>query len=175
MKTFKNVRDLRGTIFLGIGAIFGPRAAGQRSPGGRPEISPKIHICLGLETSSTLTPPPVIGSTYSDETGATTWPGPCRPDLEPQTTLGAPTNHRPSRLRWHVLTTKNGKKRQIMTNNHKNIKNCQKMTKNDKNRQRPNDKKQQKTTTKRPKTTKNDNQTTKNDKIRQILSYGWAL
>ena len=33
--------DLRGTIFLCLGAIFGPRAAGQRSPGGRPEISNK--------------------------------------------------------------------------------------------------------------------------------------
>ena len=25
LKNFKNVRDLRGTIFLGLGAIFGPR------------------------------------------------------------------------------------------------------------------------------------------------------
>ena len=67
-------------------------------------------------------------------------------------------------------------KRQTITNTTpNNYKKRQKMTNNDKKRQRPNDEKRQKPTTKLQKTTKNGNQTTTNDKIRQILSYGWAL
>jgi len=59
-KKTKNIPDIRGTIFPGLGARFPAPGGRPEVPGSRPEILKQIHMFIGFETSATLFKPTIF-------------------------------------------------------------------------------------------------------------------